>query len=456
MNNKKMTTGTKEDGKSTLVPKLRFPEFREVGEWTTESLGSLARISTEKVGDKSAIPMSITSGVGLVSQMDKFGRIIAGSSYANYLLLKKDDFAYNKSATKEFPEGFIALYTGNESAAVPNSIFTCFRIKGQSLVPQYLNYLFLGNLHGRWLRKFIEVGARAHGSLSINDDDLLAMPVPLPSGKRSVTEQKKIAECLSSVDEVIAAQAQKVDALKAHKKGLMQQLFPREGETQPLLRFPEFRNDGEWACKPFSELYEFKPTNTYSRDQLNYESGPAKNIHYGDIHMKFSTSFRIQENIVPYVNESEDLLKLKSDTYCQEGDMVFADASEDLTDVGKSIELVNLGGEKVFSGSHTILARQKGKAFIVGFAGHLFKGRGVRSQIEKEAQGTKVLQISPGRLAGITVAFPANDAEQQRIADCLSSLDTLIGAETQKLEALKRHKRGLMQQLFPLSEGAEA
>ena len=181
MSSKQKTTTTKDEATPALVPKLRFPEFRGAGDWTTETLGSVAKISTEKVRDNTCIPMSITSGFGLVSQMEKFGRIIAGSSYANYLLLKKNDFAYNKSATKEYPEGFIALYSGDELAAVPNSIFTCFCIKGGSPVPQYLNYLFLGNLHGKWLRNFIEVGARAHGSLSIDEDDLLALPVPVPS-----------------------------------------------------------------------------------------------------------------------------------------------------------------------------------------------------------------------------------------------------------------------------------
>jgi len=214
------------------LPKLRFPEFRDAGEWTTVTLGSVASISTEKVGDKTCIPMSITSGVGLVSQMEKFGRIIAGSSYKNYLLLKMNDFAYNKSATKEYPEGFIALYCGDEVAAVPNSIFTCFRIKSHLPSPQYLNYLFLGNLHGQWLRKFIEVGARAHGSLSIDEDDLLAMPVPLPKGESSLLEQQKIADCLTSLDDLITIQAQKLDALKTHKKGLMQQLFPSPEEVE--------------------------------------------------------------------------------------------------------------------------------------------------------------------------------------------------------------------------------
>ncbi|WP_419594383.1 restriction endonuclease subunit S, partial [Thiolapillus sp.] len=101
-------------------------------------------------------------------------------------------------------------------------------------------------------------------------------------------EQQKIAHCLSSLDEVIGLQAKKVQALKQHKKGLMQQLFPAEGETTPRLRFPEFREAGAWGVKRLGEIYRFKPTNSWSRDQLNYDSGTIKNIHYGDIHKELN------------------------------------------------------------------------------------------------------------------------------------------------------------------------
>lgn len=102
-------------GNKAMVPRLRFPEFQHEGDWTTVKLGAVATISTEKVGNNICVPMSITSGVGLVSQEDKFGRVIAGDSYKSYLLLKPNDFAYNKSATKEFPEGFLTLYSGTEA-----------------------------------------------------------------------------------------------------------------------------------------------------------------------------------------------------------------------------------------------------------------------------------------------------------------------------------------------------
>jgi hypothetical protein len=109
--------------KPTLTPKLRFPAFRNGPGWETKTLGSLATISTEKVGDNECVPMSITSGVGLVSQMEKFGRVIAGSSYKNYLLLKKNDFAYNKSATKHYPEGFI-VWTCDSGTLVVDMLLT--------------------------------------------------------------------------------------------------------------------------------------------------------------------------------------------------------------------------------------------------------------------------------------------------------------------------------------------
>jgi type I restriction enzyme S subunit len=123
------------------------------------------------------------------------------------------------------------------------------------------------------LRNFIEVGARAHGSLSINVKDLLALPVPLPSGENSVREQKKIAACLSSLDELIATQAQNVEALKTHKKGLMQQLFPREGETQPRLRFPEFQDAGEWVSDSLGNIFATTSGGTPSRTEKAYWNG---------------------------------------------------------------------------------------------------------------------------------------------------------------------------------------
>lgn len=222
-----------------------------------------------------------------------------------------------------------------------------------------------------------------------------------------------------------------------------------KSELKPKLRFPEFQSSPEWDNESMGEMYSFKGTNSFSRDQLNYESGTVKNIHYGDIHTKFPSSFDIRKESVPFVNSSESLEKISPDNYCVEGDMIFADASEDLEDVGKSIEVVALNNQRLLAGMHTILARQKHKPLIVGFGGHLFKSARIRGQIKKEAQGAKVFGVSATRLSDIEICYPPEKAEQQKIVGCLTSLDELIIAQSQKLDSLKIHKKGLMQQLFP-------
>lgn len=400
---------------TSLVPKLRFPEFRKAGVWTTERLGSLASISTEKVGSAACVPMSITSGVGLVSQEEKFGRIIAGDSYKNYVLLKPNDFAYNKSATKEYPEGFIALYSGSKLAAVPNSIFTCFRVNGESPVPAYLNYLFLGNVHGQWLRKFIQVGARAHGSLSINDSDLMALPIPLPAGSSSVAEQQKIANCLISLDELIAAQARKVDALKTHKKGPMQQLLPSEGESQPQLRLPDFFNSEEWKPNEFLQLCK------------SVASGKNKNDPDGHYVLYGSTG------VIGMTSEA---------TF----DGVYILVARVGANAGF---LSKVAGKFGVTDNTLVISLQR--AVQVDFVFAYLQSIG----LNKLAFGSGQPLVTGGQVKELTVSLPP-DKEQQRIADCLSSLDDLITAATQELEALKTHKKSLMQQLFPSAETVEA
>jgi type I restriction enzyme S subunit len=217
----------------------------------------------------------------------------------------------------------------------------------------------------------------------------------------------------------------------------------------PRLRFPEFRGKQGWKYERMTKLYSFMRTNTFSWDALNYENGTVKNIHYGDIHTKFPARFDITKERVPFINETEELPEAAAGDYCIEGDLIFADASEDKHDVGKSIEIVRLNGERLLSGQHTILARRNDDALIVGFGAHLFRSGQVRSQIQREAQGTKVYAISSTRLRNIAIAYPGDKAEQQKIANCLTSLDDLVAAQGRKVESLKDHKRGLMQHLFP-------
>lgn len=438
MSSNNKATATAEEAKPALVPRLRFPEFQSAGDWTTVKLGAVATIRAEKVGNNICVPMSITSGIGLVSQEEKFGRVIAGDSYKNYLLLKPNDFAYNKSATKEYPEGFLTLYSGTELAAVPNSIFTCFRVNGVSPDVRFLNYQFSDNLHGRWLRKFIQVGARAHGSLSIYDNDLMALPVPVPAGTTSVAEQKKIAECLSSVDELIAAQARKVDALKTHKKGLMQQLFPREGETQPRFRFPEFRNAREWEKTTIGALGNFYYGKSAPKWSLE-DHAPTPCVRYGELYTKFG----------PIITETYSRTNIDPTTlrFSKGGEILIPRVGERPEDFGKCCCYLPLKGIAIGE-MISVFETKQHPLFYTYYFRHLYK------QFARVVEGQNVKNLYYAVLQPIPLFLPPL-AEQQRIASSLSGIDTLIEAETQKLEALKTHKKALMQRLFPSPQEVE-
>ena len=201
--------------------------------------------------------------------------------------------------------------------------------------------------------------------------------------------------------------------------------------------------------KKLGEVMDFKVTNSFSRENLNYEYGTVKNIHYGDIHTKFQTLFDINCESVPFINEEIDISRISDENYCKNGDIIFADASEDLNDVGKSIEIINTNGEKLLSGLHTLLARPKEDIFHLGFSGYLFKSNSVRTQIQKESQGSKVLSINVGRISKVELSFPSVE-EQSKISSFLALLDERIQTQSKIINDLKTLKTATAKKIFSL------
>lgn len=432
-------------GAKTVTPALRFPQFKSAAEWATKELRQLSGFVTEKVGDSDCVPYTVTSGIGLISQEEKLGRTIAGNSLKNYIVLEKDDFAYNKSATKAFPQGFIARYVGDERAAVPNSIFTCFRADRELVDPVYLENLFSTNLHGNWLRSRIAVGARAHGSLNVSDDDLMDVPVPLPGGASSLVEQQKIADCLTSLDEVIAAQGRKVEALKAHKRGLMRQLFPREGEAAPRLRFSEFRNAPEWKRKSLKRLAnEF-----LDGDWIESKDQSATGIRLVQTGNVGAGEFLAKDANARYV--SEDTFRRLRCTEIFPGDCLISRLPDP---IGRACLLPNGLGRTITAVDCTI-ARFDETQIIPSLFVSYSQTEEYSRAVSSLSSGSTRARISRGALEALEVPV-SNIAEQQRIADCLNPLDTQITTESNQLAALKTHKQGLMQQLFPAPQAMRA
>ena len=427
------------DNPSPFVPKLRFPEFRDGPRWDLLTLSSASDVNPSNDGlPESFIYIDLESVKSSMLIERKQITRDAAPSRAQRLLSRKD-IIYQTVRPYQRNNFFFDINDGYEYVAS-----TGYAQLRAHECPEFLYQL----LH---TESFVNsVLARCTGSNypAINPSVFASIHVAQPRKP----EQQKIADCLGSLDDLIAADGRKLEALRQHKQGLMQQLFPQPGETVPRLRFPKFRVDTTWLAPQLTDLYGFKRTNTLSRDNLNYEFGTIRNIHYGDIHTKFKPLFRLENEHVPYVNLDVAPDGFDDDAFCEEGDIVLADASEDLDDVGKAIEVVSLNGERVVSGTHTILATRRGSVPVVGFGGHLFQSAAVRTGIKREAQGVKVYGISANRISAIPVPVPPTEAEQQRIATCLSSLEDVLAAQARKIDALKQQKQGLLQQLFPSLE----
>lgn len=407
----KIDVMTKDKDIKTVVPPLRFPEFSENGEWTIVPLKKHAKLITEKAKNRNYMPLSVTSGVGLVSQMEKFGREIAGEQYKNYYVINKFDFAYNKSATTSYPEGYISMLKNFDRGAVPNSIFTCFSVDKNEINPQYLDQLFQANFHGKWLRNYIEIGSRANGALSIDSKILLNMLIPLPKLK----EQLKIKDCLSCLDDLISAVADKIETLKEYKKGLMQQLFPAESKTTPAFRFPEFQNKGEWEESTLGDICDMQAGKFVSASEICDVKKDTMYPCYGGNGLRGYTHSFTHFGIYPLIGRQG----------AQCGNITYAEG-------------------KFHATEHAVVVTLKKDIDIRWLYYQLIK-----LDLNQYATGQAQPGLSVDVIKKVTIRIPKNKNEQQLIACGLFSVDELISTETAKLDQLKNHKKGLMQQLFP-------
>ncbi len=424
MSNKGKTEAVASGG-AALVPKLRFPEFQEAGEWKPVSLRRASVPVNERVGERKLTPVSISAGTGFVPQAEKFGRDISGNQYQLYTLVRDGDFVFNKGNSLKFPQGCIYLLQGWGQVAAPN-VFIAFRLKKEYSSGFFQN-CFEMNQHGKQLKKHITSGARSNGLLNISKETFFGVEIPTPT----LPEQQKIADCLDSADALIAAQGRKVEALKAHKKGLMQQLFPQEGETQPRLRFPEFRDAGEWVPETLENLCTAK---------ISYgivQAGP--HVPAGMPYIK-STDLNFALRLCGLSRTSSEIAEKYRRSEVKPGDIVFSlrgniGASQI---VPKEISVANLT-------QGTARIRTKGPS---EFYLHALRSQPVQTRILAVSKGSTFQEISLEALRNVLIYRP-EISEQLRIGDCFTSLDKLIATETRKLETLKTHKKGLMQQLFP-------
>lgn len=379
---------------NTCAPRLRFPGF--TGEWEERLLGDSFEERNEK--NRGDLPLLSLGEAGLVYQSETARKDNSNEDKSKYLRVAIGDIAYN---TMRMWQGR-CVYAGIEGIVSP--AYTVCKPK-EGIDPLFHFYLFKTNRMTQIFHQHSQ--GLVKDTLNLKFEAFAKIKYLVPS----LAEQKKIAECLADMDNLIAAQSENVDALKEKKKGLMQQLFPQNGETTPRLRFPGF--DGEWEEKKLGDICSVNRGVRVTRKDLT-DDGLYPVFQNTDRPLGFYNLSNVEPNN-PFViiGGSAGLIGYcKTKFWAADDCAYFGDA--DILD-------------KYFLYCTLLLHS---------------------AEIKDNVRGGNIPRLERASLERIIMHLPSL-VEQQKIAECLSALDDQISAESAKLEALKDHKKGLMQQLFP-------
>ena len=306
---------------------------------------------------------------------------------------------------------------------------SCLAIYGTSrLMIPYLFYFYVK--YGDWLAKHYCQGTKQQ---SYTASLVKQLPIIYPP---SIEEQRCITEVLSDVDNLISSLQKLIEKKKAIKQGALQELLTGKK------RLPGF--SVEWSQAPFGDLFDFLPTNAFTRDQMT-DTGTIQNVHYGDILTKYGACLDMANTDVPYLLETVSVRKYSESSYVREGDVIIADTAEDST-VGKCVELVNVHG-KVLSGQHTMLCRPK-VTFAPKFLGYYMNAGCFHNQMLPFITGIKVSSISKANISTLVLKYPTLVEEQQAIAQVFSDIDEEIAQLEKKLAKYQQIKQGMMQELL--------
>ncbi|MGA8806976.1 MAG: restriction endonuclease subunit S [Thermoanaerobaculia bacterium] len=409
----------KDNTQPTVVPKLRFPEFRDGPGWEEKPTELLARVT--QGGTPDTANTDYWNGC-----IDWLTPAEMGKHDSPYIASTRRTLtekglqscssellpAYSVILSTRAPIGHLAINTA------PMAINQGCR----GLVPVEnvdTHFVYNSLLHAK--PRLTDLGAgNTFKELSGSALKGFLLLTPSPA------EQHKIADCLSSMDELIVAHGRKLEALRTHKKGLMRQMFPRKGESLPHFRFPEFRDAPEWEEKKLATVIDLisgvhlAPNEYSTQGDVPYFTGPSD-----------------------FTNKVDDIVKWTAES------LKTANAHDTLITVkGSGVgEIWYLTLPKVAIGRQLMAVRAHDST---GFIHHFLTTK--RARFESLASGNLIPGLSRSDILDMSTPFPP-PREQQRIADCLSSVDDIITSATEQLASLKKHRKSLMQQLFPTAEG---
>lgn len=405
----------------TVVPALRFPEFQNTEGWKEYILGDFLLEQPRYGINAPAVPFQ--------AKLPTYIRITDISE--NGCFLPSPKVSVNQGPISDFYLKIGDIVFARTGASVGK----CYKYKekdGKLVFAGFLikvspdqtrlssNFLFQFTFTQQYW-KWIDLTSTRSGQPGINSKELASMELYLPVKD----EQQKIADCLSSLDELIEATAQKVEALKEHKKGLMQRLFPAERKNVPDLRFPEFQRTQVWEDAILGTVADYE-------NGKAHENEIDKDGDFIVVNSKFiSTDGEvIKRTNTPYcLADKEDIL------------MVLSDVPN-----GRAIAKCFFVDE---SGKYTVnqrICRLRSKSINSKLLFYLINRNPYFLSFD---DGVKQTNLKKSEVLECPLMIPSSPIEQQKIADLLSSIDDLIIATEQRIKSLEKHKKGLMLQLFP-------
>lgn len=393
------------------VPKLRFPDFRDAGEWEEYALADIAleKLSNGVFND----PNKVGKGYKLVNVLDMYIESYIDETKLSLADISDTEFKKNKVENGDIfftrsslvKEGIAKsnIYLGNAHDITFDGHLIRLRPNKNITLPLFLHF----GLRSEAVRSQLVAKGKTATMTTIGQSDIADTKILIA---KKIEEQQKIADCLTSLDDRITLETHKLDTLKAHKKGLMQQLFPAEGETLPKLRFPEFQDLGEWEEKTIGNLLTIGNGKDY------------KHLSKGDIPVYGTGGYMLSVNDYLYDGESVCIGRK-----------------------GTIDKPVLLSGK--FWTVDTLFYTHSFKNCLPKFIYLCFQ---YINWLDYNA-ASGVPSLSKSTIENIALAIPSIP-EQQKIADCLFSIDEAISLQSQAIDLLKLHKKGLMQQLFPSVE----
>ena len=386
------------------TPIIRFKGFTD--DWEQRKLGKVFEEYSEKNHEDLPTLMIIQGGGTIRRDESDRSLLYDKANLANYKMVNEGDFIVH---LRSFEGGLeMATNTGIISPAYHT-------FHGENTDSRFYYSYFRS-------KKFIDIDLTPHvygirDGRSIDIEGMKTVKIPFTSYE----EQKAIGMFIKHLDHLITLHQRKLEKLKIVKKAMLENCFPKNGEKVPRFRFSGFT--GDWEQRKLGEMLISLQNNTLSRAELSPEQGIAKNVHYGDILVKFGEIIDVKTESLPMIADEAIMAKYKS-SFLQNGDVIVADTAEDET-VGKCTEIVGFSDEIVISGLHTIPYRPLQK-FASGYLGYYMNSAFFHNQLLPLMQGIKVTSISKTALQNTDISYPKSENEQAAIGKYFSRLDHLI------------------------------